>query len=974
MAKLTTKIQLRRDTAANLADIVLASGEPGFTTDTQCFAIGDGVTPFKELPKNFQVVEFNGYGPNSLTLQAVCEKIIALEISHCMLMINGYSSYQGYAYVQHFGGTNYFVSLFDFANMQVLIKEAFTNTETLYIEDALNKLKPLVFEDALDSYVTLDTAQTISGVKTFSTQQKFTVANGTSPFTVASSTKVTNLNADLLDGKHASEFQPAGNYLTSEADTLQTVTNRGATTTNAIEVAGLKSTGNVSIYAASGATPYLLFQRGTDTDSYNDWGMFGSGGSLYFKNRGSGGTWGSRVTFLQGGGITLDAGNLNVASGTATANSFIKRNSSDSYVLLGGGGHKALSEFSASDTKVTQSNTTTANWHKVILSKQNSATMGTATTETTDVVYVTPKIEAQPSTGSLRMTGNMLLHNPDGGDSPKLVFQRGDEKGNVTDWNMYVQSGALKINSVPTSNDTTERNIAEFAYSGGMTIYSPSNTAGVETASMTVKTSNGGQLIIGKEGPNSGTMLRFDQETGKTRLRFRSSSTAGAMVWEQPEKAARLYLDFGNDAGTGVNRVNVPNPEGGGTLATQEWVENLGYVTGSYLPLAGGTMTGDITITAGKGLVMKYTSGGDHPWMVIEGNTSYGIRYKEGSPDTMMFSASGNNTTAAGADLCINGNGDGTVTMRGKNIATQNWVESKGYLTSHQSLTGYVKGSSLTKDSIILGNDGSNIKTSSKTISTAVGTDDTTIPTSKAIVDYIDGLGYVTGSYLPLSGSNTTNSTNNMTGPILFKDVNGIILNSNNKDVKVWSIWGNAGAYTEQYGFHLLYKGTGGGNDNSLHLYAHDTTSTHKEVYSILQDGTTTWKQSINFKGGIQEDGTALSAKYQALDADLTAIAGVAGNAGFLKKTAANTWALEELSIPAAQIQSDWNQTDTTKLDFIKNKPTSNAEGNRTANQIVIAKAAGTINSEKYSITSGTTTKATWQYNSSTECIELVWA
>lgn len=51
-------------------------------------------------------------------------------------------------------------------------------------------------------YVTLTTAQTISGVKTFSTQQKFTVASGTSPFTVTSTTMVANLNSDLLDGRH----------------------------------------------------------------------------------------------------------------------------------------------------------------------------------------------------------------------------------------------------------------------------------------------------------------------------------------------------------------------------------------------------------------------------------------------------------------------------------------------------------------------------------------------------------------------------------------------------------------------------------------------------------------------------------------------------------------------------------------------------------------------------------------------------
>lgn len=59
------------------------------------------------------------------------------------------------------------------------------------------------YAGTLDSrYVTLTTNQTVSGIKTFSTQQKFTVATGTSPFTVTSTTVVTNLNSDLLDGMH----------------------------------------------------------------------------------------------------------------------------------------------------------------------------------------------------------------------------------------------------------------------------------------------------------------------------------------------------------------------------------------------------------------------------------------------------------------------------------------------------------------------------------------------------------------------------------------------------------------------------------------------------------------------------------------------------------------------------------------------------------------------------------------------------
>lgn len=59
------------------------------------------------------------------------------------------------------------------------------------------------YSSTLDGrYVTLATNQRVSGIKTFSTQQKFTVATGTSPFTVSSTTVVSNLNADMLDGWH----------------------------------------------------------------------------------------------------------------------------------------------------------------------------------------------------------------------------------------------------------------------------------------------------------------------------------------------------------------------------------------------------------------------------------------------------------------------------------------------------------------------------------------------------------------------------------------------------------------------------------------------------------------------------------------------------------------------------------------------------------------------------------------------------
>lgn len=76
------------------------------------------------------------------------------------------------------------------------------------------------YSSTLDSrYVTLATNQTVSGIKTFSTQQKFTVATGTSPFTVSSTTVVSNLNADMLDGWHLNYILKDG-FVTSATSGL----------------------------------------------------------------------------------------------------------------------------------------------------------------------------------------------------------------------------------------------------------------------------------------------------------------------------------------------------------------------------------------------------------------------------------------------------------------------------------------------------------------------------------------------------------------------------------------------------------------------------------------------------------------------------------------------------------------------------------------------------------------------------------
>ena len=106
-------------------------------------------------------------------------------------------------------------------------------------------------------------------------------------------------------------------------------------------------------------------------------------------------------------------------------------------------------------------------------------------------------------------------------------------------------------------------------FSGLQSINAPTNVSGSEQTNMKIKTSNGGSIAFGKEGQNSGTMIRLDQKDGTCRLRFRSSATAGAMVWEQPEQGAQLYIDLGKD---GADKHRIKFPSSAGTLALKSQI------------------------------------------------------------------------------------------------------------------------------------------------------------------------------------------------------------------------------------------------------------------------------------------------------------------------------------------------------------------------------------------------------------------
>ena len=152
------------------------------------------------------------------------------------------------------------------------------------------------------------------------------------------------------------------------------------------------------------------------------------------------------------------------------------------------------------------------------------------------------------NTGNLKVKGAITANG----------FKHSDSTTGNNNYVLLAGGGTKAVNTFqPAGNYVTID--TEQIITGKKTFNAPTDVSGSEVITTKFKTSNGGSISFGKQGPNSGTMIRLDQADGTCRLRFRASTTAGAMVWEQPENGAKLYVDLG---GTDKHRITFPDVEG----------------------------------------------------------------------------------------------------------------------------------------------------------------------------------------------------------------------------------------------------------------------------------------------------------------------------------------------------------------------------------------------------------------------------
>ena len=197
-----------------------------------------------------------------------------------------------------------------------------------------------------DAAVTFGGGVTYTGNISTNGQLISTVATGTAPLQVTSTTQVANLNASLLDGLAASAFQPAGSYATLGANTFtgdQTI-NGNLNLTGSINSALIlqgnvtdPNTGNTSANVIAG------FAGNTVTNSATGATIAGGGENGAVNSvTADFGTVGGGIENTAGGfGSTLGGGYANVASGVYSTVVGGSYNTASGYLATVAGGYNS---------------------------------------------------------------------------------------------------------------------------------------------------------------------------------------------------------------------------------------------------------------------------------------------------------------------------------------------------------------------------------------------------------------------------------------------------------------------------------------------------------------------------------------------------------------------------------------------------------------------------------------------------------
>jgi hypothetical protein len=211
---------------------ILVGAGTGFTNADEIALVTQGNIGLKvdsstnvEIPNDLSVlgdVTVHGYfqfdnGTNVMTIQNIVDELIGPGADDTLVTEHAVIEYVEANYGQVLGtdGNHITLDALDGTELDRVIAPYAVNAGDANTVDGIHG----------SQFLRSDTADTVSGVLTFSTRPAFNggTTGSTAPFTVDSNYKVANLNADLLDGIHGSQFLRSDSNDTMDAGTNTTL-------------------------------------------------------------------------------------------------------------------------------------------------------------------------------------------------------------------------------------------------------------------------------------------------------------------------------------------------------------------------------------------------------------------------------------------------------------------------------------------------------------------------------------------------------------------------------------------------------------------------------------------------------------------------------------------------------------------------------------------------------------------------------
>ncbi|MBI2900570.1 MAG: hypothetical protein HYY17_10315 [Planctomycetes bacterium] len=388
--------------------------------------------------------------------------------------------------------------------------------------------------DLSATYVTLTTAQSISGTKTFSTAPAFTDAGG--PFTVSSTTVVANLNADLLDGLTSANF------------------NQGISQSTGITVSGAMPTQTVSFDTTWGNGQYVTLATAQTITGQKTFSAAGTNDTLTFWPATAGGA--SYLGTLTNADLSANrTWNLPDADGTLALTSQLTGGTVTSVALSMPG------QFTVGGSPVTTSGTLTATWSSQAANTVLAAPDGAAGTPSFRALVAAdiPNLDASKiTTGTLadaRLSSNVTLLNGAQTFTGQKTFSAGGTNDTLTFWPATV--GAATFAGTLTNADLSADRTWTLPDAGGTLLVGSGAGAYVSsvtgTNGITPTSASTGAVTLGLSATfGDSTSYVQNQNAGAQAADFRITGTG--------RLGGSLTVDNGTIASGAATTMNLQSP------------------------------------------------------------------------------------------------------------------------------------------------------------------------------------------------------------------------------------------------------------------------------------------------------------------------------------------------------------------------------------------------------------------------------